>query len=172
MGCLAILLAVAALVATYGTGLFVFAIVTAVVTVWTVGIFSNYRDDPEGAPNYVAIVSMGSFGAAIVLLIAGVVVRSSGGVEKIDWDEAKDHVGDTKMVCGPVVSVREDGGDTFINIGLDYPDPGRFTIVVWNQTGLMSQGSGTACIEGEIKTYRGSSQITTTDWEDVKTQSD
>lgn len=169
MGCLAVLLTVAALVATYGTGLFVFAIATAVASFWSAGVIANYRNDPQSAPNWAAVVSMISFGVALILLVAGLVVRAQGGGETIEWDEAEDHVGETKMVCGPVKSVREDGGDTFINIGRDYPDPDRFTIVVWNQTGLVAPSSGDACIEGKVESYRGSAQVTTTDWEDVKT---
>jgi hypothetical protein len=51
------------------------------------------------------------------------------------WYEAQDHIGDRLKVCGPVVDSNwasgSSGKPTFLNIGEPYPDPDRFTVVIW-----------------------------------------
>ncbi len=53
----------------------------------------------------------------------------------INWSEAASYVGEHATVCGPVVSARyvpsSRGSPTFINVGADYPDEDRFTVVIW-----------------------------------------
>lgn len=55
----------------------------------------------------------------------------------LPWYEAKDHIGDRATVCGPVVGTHWASGSrgqpTFLNIGKPYPDPGRFTVVIWGE---------------------------------------
>lgn len=120
MGCIVAILGVIALVATYGTGLFPFAIATAVVLFWSNGVIANYRPNPRDAPNWAAVASAVASLATVGLLIAGVVLRLAGG--SLSWQDADSHVGDTREVCGPLQSMVEDSGDTFLNIGKDYPD--------------------------------------------------
>lgn len=48
----------------------------------------------------------------------------------IRWDEAKDHIGQTVTVIGPVVGSRDFGGPAVLNIGKDFPDPSRFTVFI------------------------------------------
>ena len=53
----------------------------------------------------------------------------------ITWSEAASYVGEHATVCGPVISARyvpsSKGAPTFINVGADYPDENRFTVVIW-----------------------------------------
>jgi len=53
----------------------------------------------------------------------------------IEWNEAKQYIGEYKTVCGPVVDAyyasSTNGQPTFLNIGKDYPDPDRFTVIIW-----------------------------------------
>lgn len=55
----------------------------------------------------------------------------------ISWSEAKYHIGERLTVHGPVISTyyasTSNGQPTFLNIGKDYPDPGRFTVVIWGK---------------------------------------
>lgn len=55
----------------------------------------------------------------------------------VSWDKAKDYVGHTITVHGPVVSTSyadtADKQPTFLNIGKPYPDPERFTVVIWGK---------------------------------------
>ena len=57
--------------------------------------------------------------------------------DAISWHEAKDHIGERTTVCGPVVDATwasgSNGKPTFLNLGKPYPDPDRFTVVIWIQ---------------------------------------
>ncbi len=82
---------------------------------------------------------------------------ASGG---LPWDAAGNHVGTTQRVCGPLVTTRSDGDDVFLNLGRDYPDPARFTIVLWDIGQVESLPAGTTiCATGTISLYNGVAQI-------------
>lgn len=60
------------------------------------------------------------------------------------------------------------GAPTFVNLGRDYPDPGRMTLVIWgNHRAAFPGGSpessfptgSTVCATGTVTSYRGVSQI-------------
>lgn len=113
-----------------------------------------------------------AFSAKCMQLLSGLVVmvmltsgcsvsggNSSTG-DAISWDEALDHVGETQKVCGVFAGSGSHTDDVFINLGVDYPDPDRFTIVLWDvgQIEPISSGS-TICTEGVITLYEGGAQI-------------
>ncbi|MCC3280709.1 hypothetical protein LJ754_16300 [Arthrobacter sp. zg-Y40] len=73
----------------------------------------------------------------------------------LGWDSARDYAGTYQRICGPVTSVRNtyDGG--FVNVGLDYPDTGRFTFIMWGvQLEAIAPGT-TVCAAGNIYLYEG-----------------
>ena len=89
----------------------------------------------------------------------------------VPWNQARGRVGERLCVEGPVVSVGTSaGGDVFLNLGLAYPDPGRFTLFIparavgrfeaafgskfW--TGLRGR---TVRAMGEVKLYQGVPEI-------------
>jgi len=57
--------------------------------------------------------------------------------QAISWDKAAQYIGKDATVTGPVVgiyhSVSSRGSPTFIDLGLNYPTPGRFTVVIWGE---------------------------------------
>ncbi|OQC18240.1 MAG: hypothetical protein BWX72_00155 [Firmicutes bacterium ADurb.Bin080] len=89
----------------------------------------------------------------------------------IPWNETKRHVGESVTVYGTVVGTRyassSNGKPTFLNVGRDYPDRNRFTVVIWGRcrsnfssspeiyyngktiyvTGLITEHDGVAQIE-------------------------
>ena len=77
----------------------------------------------------------------------------------IEWSDAEDAVGESATVCGPVRSVLFDRGNTFINVGEDFPDPERFTIVVWNESYRTFDAGDDACASGSVIDFRGARQI-------------
>ena|GEM_PF-2229981 len=101
---------------------------------------------------------------AMALLVAdgvctggGVAVQPSGS---ISWDAAIDRVGAVERVCGPLKGIGYSDDDVFLNVGRDYPDPRRFTIVIWDVGRLEPIESGrTVCTEGLITNYEGVAQI-------------
>jgi len=88
----------------------------------------------------------------------------------ISWNEAKYHIGDRTTVCGTVVDTHwasgSSGKPTFLNIGKSYPDPDRFTVVIWidcranfPQAPEAYYLGKTICITGLITEYEGVAQI-------------
>jgi hypothetical protein len=88
----------------------------------------------------------------------------------IPWDQALDHVGEYVTVIGPVAGAtyasESRGKPTFINLGLPYPEPGRFTILIWIEnrwafptppeeayTGLI------ICVSGFVDIYDGVAEM-------------
>ncbi len=99
----------------------------------------------------------------------------------IDWDEAKSWAGEFKVVCGPVVDTAyasgSSGKPTFLNLGRSYPDPERFTVVIWddNRANFPAQPENyylgkDICVDGLIELYKGGAQIegTTQDQIDIQ----
>jgi hypothetical protein len=54
----------------------------------------------------------------------------------IPWSEAKNHVGERTTVYGPVIGATyassTKGQPTFLSVGKNYPDPARFTVLIWD----------------------------------------
>jgi len=88
----------------------------------------------------------------------------------ISWRDAGKHAGSTATVEGPVVGTEyasgSNGKPTFLNVGKPYPDPARFTVVIWGEDrGKFSKPPESLykgkdiCVSGLIQMYRGSPQI-------------
>ena len=72
MGLLMMLINVGAVLANYGkTDQSGFAVVSLIASVFSYGIFVNFKSDPQSAPNYAVWLSTGSGLAGVVLLISG-----------------------------------------------------------------------------------------------------
>lgn len=85
-------------------------------------------------------------------------VQQPGG--GIAWNEAVAYAGTLQRVCGPLAGGGNDYDDVFLNLGLDYPDPNRFQIVIWDIGGLEPiDGGKTLCTKGLITLYNGVAQI-------------
>jgi hypothetical protein len=58
-------------------------------------------------------------------------------VSAYSWSEAGAHMGETATFDGPVVATFYDkaveGHPAFLNLGVDYPDPARLTVIVWEK---------------------------------------
>jgi hypothetical protein len=88
----------------------------------------------------------------------------------INWDQARAFIGETKTVCGPVRSAfyseTSEGQPTFINIGKDYPDLRRFSVIIWGEDRVNFSAAPekayldlTICVTGEIQEYDGIAEI-------------
>jgi hypothetical protein len=82
----------------------------------------------------------------------------------LNWDQAKDHVGETATVTGPVVGTHSfsDGGFV-LNVGKAFPDKDRFTVFVGgDQTAGQTPDSfdgKTVSATGKIQIYREVAEI-------------
>ncbi|WCD93280.1 hypothetical protein [Microbacterium sp. nov. GSS16] len=87
----------------------------------------------------------------------------------IVWSSARNHIGEVRQVCGPLASIRGSDDDVFLNVGRDYPDSSRFTIVLWDVGGVERLPAGTeVCATGAISQYQGTAQIELRDVSAVK----
>lgn len=75
MGFFILLVAAGAVWSNWGQSLAPLAIAVAIVALFTQGIAANFRRDPQNIPNWVALISIISFVAAIVLIILGFFVE-------------------------------------------------------------------------------------------------
>lgn len=71
MSWIILLVSLGAVWSNWGQTLAPFAIAIALISIWMLGIAANFRRDPQSIPNFVAIVSMLSFLASIVLIVLG-----------------------------------------------------------------------------------------------------
>lgn len=85
------------------------------------------------------------------------------------WSDAKEHVGRTVTVCGPLVNDGTSRDDVFLNLGRGYPDKDRFTIVIWDVGAIEEVPRGTTlCTTGVVSVYDSVAQIELHDPGDVK----
>jgi hypothetical protein len=91
---------------------------------------------------------------------------------KITATEAKDHVGETRTVCGKVASThfasKSKGQPTFLNLDEPYPKE-VFTILIWGSdrakfgTPETKYKDARVCVTGKITSYRGKPEIIATE---------
>lgn len=86
------------------------------------------------------------------------------------WKNAAAKEGQTALIEGPVRSAvyttGTNGKPTFLNVGLDYPNSNRFTVVIWGDDRssfsrapeAMYDGE-TICVRGRVQEYNGIPQI-------------
>lgn len=91
----------------------------------------------------------------------------------LSWADAKYHMGEYAAVCGAVTTVTwattSKGQPTFINIGNAYPNPNRFTALIWGENRKACESKINAlyngknvCITGVIKQYNNLPEIEVT----------
>jgi hypothetical protein len=78
----------------------------------------------------------------------------------ISWDQAKDHIGQSVTVTGPVVGTHDFDDAVVLNVGKDFPDPDRFTVYVKmdmssdaTKPAFLTTGT-TISVTGTVKIYR------------------
>ena len=102
------------------------------------------------------------------------------GTTVVKWSDAPSHIGEVATVEGPVIGATyaesSNGSPTFLNVGADYPDPSRFTVVVWGEdrgnfpVAPEDKYAGkTIRVTGTIYDYQGVPQVEVTSPGDIKT---
>jgi hypothetical protein len=89
----------------------------------------------------------------------------------VDWADAAKHVGETVTITGPVKGTHVVGDNVVLNVGADYPDKGRFTIMMPFDAAkgdADQQFVGkTATVTGTVKLYKKTPEIVTKKASDV-----
>ncbi len=90
--------------------------------------------------------------------------------DAISWRDARAHVGERVTVRGRVAGTLYaqdvDGQPTFLNLGRDYPDPERVTVVIWGKDRGRFPGppesvyaGRTICATGMLELYEGVAEL-------------
>jgi hypothetical protein len=91
-------------------------------------------------------------------------------LDAIPWDQAYLYVGGKRTVEGPIAGTtfasESRGQPTFLNSGKPYPDPDRFTVVIWGYDRVdfpfapeVGYDNKRICVTGLVDMYEGSPQI-------------
>ena len=74
----------------------------------------------------------GSYGAAPPPTTEPAPTTAPSSLQAIAWDQAAKHVGETATVTGPVMGVHAFAGGkrVVLNVGKDFPDASRFTVLL------------------------------------------
>jgi len=99
----------------------------------------------------------------------------------ISWDKAKDYIGERTTVYGPVIGATyassTKGQPTFLNVGENYPDPTRFTVLIWGSDRSkfspapeIQYKGRTIYVYGLIEDYQGSAEIVVTSPSQIQVQ--
>lgn len=96
----------------------------------------------------------------------------------ISWKKAKNHIGEKITIRGTVKGVfqstQSNGNPTFINIGKDYPEDGRVTVVIWEENiskfDAYSYSGEIIYVTGELYMYDGNVQIEVSDPEQIEVE--
>jgi len=104
------------------------------------------------------------------IFILSVFLFCSCGKEVVSWEDASLHDGSTVTVTGYVAGVANTGQAMFINIGNDYPNTDRFTVLVWSENfdnfpiDFLDEINGEkVAVTGEVEMYRGVPEIIISD---------
>ena len=134
----------------------------------------------------------GAVALVLVLLLVPLTACSTSASERgastsasvsvtVSWDNASNHIGRRITVYGPVVDTRyassSRGQPTFLNIGKPYPDPGRFTVVIWGENRgnfpsppeVYYKGR-TIFVTGVVTRYEGVPEIEASDLTQIREQ--
>lgn len=88
----------------------------------------------------------------------------------ISWSNAIEHVGEQATVRGPVkgtnYATRTKGKPTFLDVGKAYPDPARFTVLIWGDDRAnfpappeKAYAGRMICVTGLVTSYKGGAEI-------------
>ena len=87
----------------------------------------------------------------------------------VSWNRAASLIGRVATVKGRVAGAffasASNGSPTFLNLGVDYPSPRRFTIVIWGRDRKKfhspenSYRGRTVCVRGLIRPYAGIAEV-------------
>jgi hypothetical protein len=131
-------------------------------------------------PQRFILALAGGFAATTLLVgCAQSGVDESACPGSVGWTDAKSVEGQEAVVRGTVAatSYRPDvnGEPTFINVGKDYPDPARFTIVIWGEDRASFSSApevlydgAKVCATGSVTKYGGLPQMNVTSEDQIE----
>lgn len=117
--------------------------------------FDTYCDDIADRTHPDALVMLRQDGHCKGGSAPGAVPAGGWPDGGLGWDSAPAYAGTYQRVCGPLTSMRNTVDGAFVNVGLDYPDPGRFTFILWGYEAQSLPATAVVCAAGTIYMYEG-----------------
>ena len=87
----------------------------------------------------------------------------------VSWQRASGLVGRVATIQGRVAGTRyaasSNGSPTFLNLGVDYPNPNRVTVLIWSENRAafgrpeVRYRGRTICVRGRVQSYQGVPEI-------------
>jgi hypothetical protein len=87
----------------------------------------------------------------------------------VSWQKAGSLIGRIATIQGRVAGTRyaasSNGSPTFLNVGVDYPNPSRFTVLIWVENRVafgrpeVRYRGRTICVRGLVASYQGVPEI-------------
>jgi hypothetical protein len=113
--------------------------------------------------------------AVLALLSAAAAAPTTGPTSQpasaLDWSVAAKHVGETVTITGPVKGTHAAGKNIVLNLGKDFPEKDRFTVMLPFDESAGSADDQfvgkTATVTGKVKLYKGVPEIVTKKAADV-----
>lgn len=111
-------------------------------------------------------LSLGALAVAVAPSAASTVGSCCGA---ISWSRASRYIGRVETVNGPVAGAyyasSTNGSPTFLDLGVAYPNPRWFTVLIWGRDrGKFRSPESTylgrtICVRGLIRLYRGHAEV-------------
>lgn len=96
-------------------------------------------------------------------------LRAGSCAGAVTWTRARAMVGRVATIKGRVAGTHyassNNGSPTFLNVGVDYPNSRRFTVVIWGSDRSRfgrpetRYAGRTVCVRGVVETYQGVPEI-------------
>ena len=107
---------------------------------------------------------------ALAVAVAPIAASTTGSCRgAISWSRASRYIGRVETVKGPVAGAfyarSTNGSPTFLDLGADYPNPRRFTVLIWGRDRNKFRSpentylGRTICVRGLIRLYRGGAEV-------------
>lgn len=139
-------------------------------TTQLIATFTHTPIPPSSTPSPTAIAQATATRQQETLTPSPETLTEISTINFISWDEATEHVGEEVTLCGPVMDSHyaeaSNGQPTFLNLGEKYPNPDRFTIVIWGHDRdkfltdpTQSYQDQEICVTGTIEEYNGALEI-------------
>ena len=131
-------------------------------------------------PAFVAVVALATtivWGGSGLAAQASPARSTAWCPNAISWKSARQSVGKRvrvkARVAGALYARGSNGRPTFIDLGYDYPDSRRLTLLIWGENRVnfpraperMFRAGTMICAQGRVSTYRGLPQIEVARWD-------
>ncbi len=116
------------------------------------------------------LVAVALSSCALAVAVAPTAASTAGSCRgSISWSRASRYIGRVETIKGPVAGAyyafSSNGSPTFLDVGVAYPNPRRFTVLIWGRDRAKFRSpehtylGRTICVRGLVRLYRGGAEV-------------